>query len=87
MIGSVRPDLRRLWIVTVVAIAAIVAVGILVSRTLPGHEPSPVAMRLALAAVVTILAAVAKVVAGPRAAAVTAVLGVLVGVILLITIW
>ena len=75
---------RRLWLVTVVAILAIVAVGILIARSSPSYVPSPIGVRLAAAAVVTVFVAMAKVVAGPRAAAVTGVVGVLVAVILLI---
>jgi hypothetical protein len=55
-------------------IAAIVAVGIVVSRDSHPHVGSPLAVRLAAAAIVTAFAAVAKFVAGPRAAAVTGVI-------------
>jgi hypothetical protein len=76
---------RRLWLATVAAIVAIAAVGILVARSSPSHVASPIAARLAAAAIVTACAAVAKVRVGPRAAAVTGVIGTLVAVVLLIT--
>jgi energy-coupling factor transporter transmembrane protein EcfT len=75
---------RRLWLVSFVLIVAIVAVGIIVNRGSPSHVASPVVVRLAAAAIVTACAAVAKFVAGPRAAAATAVLGTLIAVVLLI---
>ena len=74
---------RRLWLVTVVAIVAIAGVGILVSRT-TSHAPSPIGLRLAAAVVVTVFAAAAKVLVGPRAAALAGVVGVLVAVVLLV---
>ena len=73
----------RLWLLTVTAILAIVAVGVIVNRV-EGHPGSPIGLRLAAAAIVTVLVVVAKVVAGPRAAAATGVLGVLVTVVLLV---
>jgi hypothetical protein len=75
---------RRIWLATVAAIATILAVGILVSRNLPGHTASPIGARLVAAAVVTVLVAAAKVLVGPRAAAVTGVVGTLIAVVLLI---
>jgi hypothetical protein len=75
---------RRLWFVTVAAIVVIAAVGILVNRTSPSHVASPIAARLVAAAIVTVLVAVAKVRVGPRAAALTGVIGTLVAVVLLI---
>jgi hypothetical protein len=75
---------RRLWLVTVVTIAAIAGIGIFVARNTPGHAASPIALRLAAAVVVTGAAAGAKVLVGPRAAAVTGVVGVLIAVVLLI---
>jgi hypothetical protein len=75
---------RRLWLVTVVAIFAIVAVGIIVNRASPSHVASPIAARLAAAAIVTVFVAVAKVRVGPRAAAATGVIGTLIAVVLLI---
>ena len=78
------PENRRLWLVTVAAIVAIVAVGIIVNRASPTHVASPIAARLAAAAIVTVFVAVAKVRVGPRAAAVTGVVGVLIAVVLLI---
>jgi hypothetical protein len=75
---------RRLWLVTVLAIVAIVVIGTLVARSQPSYAPSPIGLRLAAAAVVTVFVAIAKVVAGPRAAAVTGVVGVLIAVGLLI---
>jgi Na+-translocating ferredoxin:NAD+ oxidoreductase RnfD subunit len=80
-------DKRRLWLVSLVSIVAIVAVGIILSRTSPSHAASPIAARLAAAAIVTVFVAVAKVVAGPRAAAVTGVVGTLIAVVLLIKLW
>ena len=65
----------------VVAIVPIVAVAYIVSG--PTHTGSPVAVRLAAATIVTAFVAVAKLVAGPRAAAVTGVVGVLLAVVLL----
>jgi len=79
-----RPlDKRRLWLVSFVSIVAIVAVGIIVNRNSPSHVASPVAVRLAAAVIVTAFVAVAKIAAGPRAAAVTGVVGVLIAVVLL----
>ena len=61
------------------------AVGIIVDRNSPSHVPSAVAVRLAAAVIVTACAAaVAKFVAGPRAAAATGVIGTLIAVVLLI---
>jgi hypothetical protein len=71
----------RLWVVTLVAIVAIVAVAYIVAG--PTHTGSPIAVRLAAAAIVTAFVATAKFVAGPRAAAVTGVVGVLIAVVLL----
>ena len=72
-----------LWFASLVAIVAIVAVAILVNRSSPTHEASPLVVRLAAVVIVTACAAIAKMVAGPRAAAATAVVGVLVAVALL----
>ena len=74
-------DTRRLWLVTVVSIAAILAVNYIVTG--PNHVGVPIALRFAAAAVVTMFVVLAKVVIGPRAAAVTGVVGVLVAVVLL----
>ena len=74
-------DGRRLWFITHVTIVAILAVNYIVSG--PAHVGSPIAVRLIAAAIVTALAAVANLVAGPRAAAGTAVVGVVVAVVLL----
>jgi cytochrome bd-type quinol oxidase subunit 2 len=79
---SAHPVERRLWLVSFVLIA-IVAVGIIVDRNSPSHVASPVVVRLAAAAIVTVCAAVAKFVAGPRAAAATGVIGTLIAVVLL----
>jgi uncharacterized membrane protein YobD (UPF0266 family) len=77
-----RPlDRKRLWLVSFVSIVAILAVNYIVSG--PAHVGSPIVVRLAAAAIVTAFVAVAKFVAGPRAAAVTAVVGVLIAVVLL----
>jgi hypothetical protein len=75
---------RRLWLVSFVLIVAIVAVGIIVDRNSPSHVAAPVVVRLAAAAIVTACAAVARFVAGPRAAAATGVIGTLIAVVLLI---
>ena len=74
-------DRKRLWLVSFASIVAIVAVTYIVSG--PAHVGSPIVVRLAAAAIVTASVAVAKFVAGPRAAAVTAVMGVLIAVVLL----
>ena len=77
-----RPlDRKRLWLVALVSIVAILAVNYIVSG--PAHVGSPIVVRLAAAAIVTAFVAVAKFVAGPRAAAVTAVVGVVVAVVVL----
>jgi hypothetical protein len=80
---STRGVDRRLWLVSFVLIVAIVAVGIIVNRDSPSHVASPVVVRLAAAAIVTACAAVAKFVAGPRAAAATGVIGTLIAVVVL----
>jgi hypothetical protein len=74
-------DRKRLWLVSFVSIVAILAVNYIVSG--PAHVGSPIVVRLAAAAIVTAFAAVAKFVAGPRAAAATAVAGVLIAVVVL----
>jgi uncharacterized membrane protein len=76
-----RLDDRRLWLVTVISIVAILAVNYIVSG--PNHVGSPVVVRLVAAAIVTAFAILAKFIAGPRAAAVTGVAGVLIAVLLL----
>jgi hypothetical protein len=77
-----RPlDRKRLWLVSFVSIVAILAVNYIVSG--PAHVGSPIVVRLAAAAIVTAFVAVAKFVAGPRAAAATAVVGVVVAVVVL----
>ena len=79
-----HPDSRRLWLLSLVIIVAIVAVGMYVnSRDSQPHIGSDLAVRLAAAVIVTAFAAVAKIAAGPRAAAATAVVGVLIAVVLL----
>ncbi len=72
----------RLWLASLLAIVLMVAVGAIVSRA-QGHTGSPIIVRLAAAAIVTALAAVARFIAGPRAAAATAVAGVLIAVVVL----
>lgn len=69
-----------------VATLAIAGIGILVARSLPSHEPSPIWVRLVVAVIVTVFAAAAKVLVGPRAAALAGVVGVLVAVVLLIAV-
>jgi Na+-translocating ferredoxin:NAD+ oxidoreductase RnfD subunit len=83
MTTPTRPVGRRLWFVSLVIIVAIVAVSIIVNRNSQSHIASPIVVRLIAAAIVTAFAAVAKIVAGPRAAAATAVVGVLIAVVLL----
>jgi hypothetical protein len=73
-------DRKRLWLVSFVCIVAIVALGYIIAG--PAHVGSPIVVRLMLAAIVTAFAAVAKFVAGTRAAAATAVVGVLIWVVL-----
>jgi len=84
---STHPFDRRLWLVSFVLIVAIVAIGIIVNRSSPSYVPSPVAARLAVAVIVTACVAVAKFVAGPRAAAATGVVGTLIALVLLIKLW
>jgi hypothetical protein len=79
-----HPADRRLWLVSLLLIVAIVAVGIIVNRNSPSHVSAPVLVRLAAAVIVTACAAVAKFVAGPRAAAATGMIGTLIAVVLLI---
>jgi hypothetical protein len=74
-------DARRLWLITVGSIAAILVVNYIVTG--PNHVGSPIGLRLAAAAIVTVFVILAKVIAGPRAAAATGVLGVLIAVVLL----
>jgi len=74
-------DRKRLWLVSFVSIVAILAVNYIVSG--PAHVGSPIVVRLAAAAIVTAFVAVAKMVAGPRAAAATAVVGVLIAIVVL----
>ena len=83
MAASAHPVDRRLWLVSFVLIVAIVAVGIIVDRNSPSHVASPIVVRLAAAAIVTASVAVAKFVAGSRAAAATGVIGTLIAVVLL----
>ncbi len=78
-----HPGDRRLWLVSVVLIVAIVAVGIIVNRESPSHVASPIVVRLAAVVIVTACAAAARFVAGPRAAAATGVIGTLIAVVLL----
>ena len=74
-------DRKRLWLVTVGSIVAILVVNYIVTG--PNHVGSPIALRLAAAAIVTVFVIVAKFIAGPRAAAATGVAGVLIAVLLL----
>jgi hypothetical protein len=83
MTTPAHPVGRRLWFVSLVFIVAIVAIGIIVSRDSQPHVGSPLAVRLMAAVIVTAFAAVAKIAAGPRAAAATALVGVLIAVVLL----
>ncbi len=81
------PENRRLWLVSVVLIVAIVAVGVIINRNSPSHVASPIVARLAAAVIVTAFVAVARVRLGPRDAAATGVAGVLIAVVLLIQLW
>jgi len=74
-------DKRRLWLVTVGSIVAILVINYVVTG--PNHVGSPIVLRLAAAAIVTVFVILAKFIAGPRAAAVTGVVGVLIAVLLL----
>jgi hypothetical protein len=73
----------RLWLGAVAAIVAVTVAGIVINH-LVGGVASPVAWRLVAAVVVTACVAVARVAAGPRAAAVTGVIGTAIAVALLI---
>ena len=82
MTTPARPvDRKRLWLVSFVSIVAILAVNYIVSG--PAHVGSPIAVRLGAAVIVTACAAVTKFIAGPQAAAMTAVVGVLIAVVVL----
>ena len=74
-------DKRRLWLVTVGSIVAILVINYVVTG--PNHVGSPLVLRLAAAAIVTLFVILAKFIAGPRAAAATGVVGVLIAVLLL----
>jgi hypothetical protein len=74
-------EARRLWLITVASIAAILVINYI--ATGPNHVGSPIGLRLASAAIVTVFVILAKFIAGPRAAAATGVLGVLIAVVLL----
>ena len=74
-------DKKRLWLVSVVSIAGILAVNYILSG--PAHVGSPIVVRLAAAAIVTVFVIIARLLGGPRAAAVTGVVGVLIAVVLL----
>jgi hypothetical protein len=72
---------RRLWLVSLAVIVAILAVVYIASG--PSHAGNSVAVRLAAAVIVTACAAVAKLIAGSRAAAMTAVVGVVIAIVVL----
>jgi hypothetical protein len=76
-----RLDGRRLWVVTFATIVAIVVVDYIASG--PAHRRTSIVVRLAAAPIVTVFVAVARIAAGPRAAAVAGVVGVLIAVLLL----
>jgi hypothetical protein len=78
-----RPFPARLWLSSVLAILAIVVVGIVFNRV-EGGAASPIAWRLVAAVIVTACVAVAKVVAGTRTAAATGLVGTAIAVVLLI---
>ena len=82
MLTRMQPADRRLWLVSLALNRPrLVAVGYLLAG--PTHSGSPIIVRLAAAAIVTACAAIAKMVAGPRATAVTGVVGVLITVVVL----
>ncbi len=79
----------ELWLATLVIIVAMVAVGAVVDRVWRREEPDhglrPVlAARLVVILVVTALVVAARLAAGPLAAAVTGVVGVLIAIVVLI---
>ena len=79
----------ELWLAALVIIVAMVAVGTVVARTWrpqqPQHGLGPVlAGRFVAVVIVTALAAAAKIAAGPLAAFVVALAGVLIAIVLLI---
>ena len=76
-----RVDRKRLWLFSAVSIVAIIAVNYVVRG--PSHVGSPIVLRLAAAAIVTVFVVLAKVISGPRAAAVMGVVGVLIAVVVL----
>jgi NhaP-type Na+/H+ or K+/H+ antiporter len=78
-----RPFATKLWLSTVLAIVAIVVVGIVVNRV-EGGAASPIAWRLAAAVIVTAAVAIAKIVGGTRTAAATGVVGTAIAVVLLV---
>jgi hypothetical protein len=78
----------ELWLTTLVIIIVMVAIGAVVARAWrrqePDHGLGPVlAARLVVVLVVTALVVPARIALGPRAAAVTGVVGVLIAVVLL----
>ena len=81
MTKPTHPVDRRLWFVSLAIIVAILAVNYIVSG--PAHVGSPIIVRLSAAAIVTAFVAVANFVAGPRAAAATAAVGVLIAIVVL----
>jgi uncharacterized membrane protein len=81
MTTNTRAVDRRLWLVSVAVIVAILAVVYILSGA--PHDGNPIAVRLVVAVIVTACTAVAKVAAGTRAAAVTAVVGVLIAIVVL----
>ena len=76
-----RVDRKRLWLISVASIVAILVVNYVVRG--PSHVGSPIVLRLAAAAIVTVFVVLAKFIAGPRAAAVTGVVGVIIAVVVL----
>ena len=81
MTMSTRRADRRLWFVTLAAIVAFLVVNYMVWA--PTHPSAPMILRIAAAAVVTAFVVVAKIMAGPRAAAVTGIIGVVIAVVVL----
>jgi len=76
-----RVDRKRLWLLSVVGVVVKKEVNYVVRG--PSHVGSPIVLRFAAAAIVTVFVVLAKFIAGPRAAAVTGVVGVLIAVVVL----
>jgi hypothetical protein len=89
MLYPERPRAMELWLVTLVAIVAMAAVGTVVARRRQPDAPrrslaSLLAARLLVIVIVTVLVAVARIEVGPVVAAATGLVGVAVAIVLLI---